>query len=61
MSGRISLCVSIKSSTNVVNADKDTFEQVFHVDIKSGGLRDILRIVLRDLREILFKKDEVTV
>lgn len=41
--------------------DKQTFEQVFYIDIKSDGLRDVLRIVLRDVRGLSLREDKVTV
>jgi hypothetical protein len=45
----------------VENSDKETFEQVYYVDIKSEGLRDILRIVLRDVRGLSLREDQITV
>lgn len=51
----------MKSSTNIVNIDESTYEQIFYVDIKSEGLRDILRVVLKDLRGISLREAELTV
>jgi hypothetical protein len=45
----------------IENADKQTFEQVFYIDIKSEGLRAVLRIVLRDVCGLSLREDKVTV
>ena len=43
------------------NPEKKTTEQVFYVDIKSDGLRDVLRIVLRDVHGLSLREDKITV
>lgn len=43
------------------NLNKKTFEQVFYVNIKLEGLRDILRIVLQDVHGLSLKEDKITV
>jgi hypothetical protein len=44
-----------------VCSDRSDSERVFHIDIKSEELRDILKDVLRDIREFSFKKDKISV
>ncbi|KAA6414807.1 MAG: hypothetical protein FRX48_01557 [Lasallia pustulata] len=44
----------IRARTN-----RKTFKQVFYVDIKSEGLRDVLRIVLRDVRGLSLGEDKI--
>lgn len=41
--------------------DKQTFEQVFYIDINSDGLRDVLRIVLREVHGLSLREDKITV
>lgn len=41
--------------------EKGASEQLFYVDIKSNGLRDILRIVLRDVHGLSLGEDKITV
>ena len=41
--------------------DKETFEQVFYIDIKSDRLRDVLRVVLREVRGLSLREDKITV
>ena len=45
----------------IEDLDRRAFEQVFYVDVKSEGLRDILRIILRDVRGLSLREDNVTV
>ncbi|KAL2041526.1 hypothetical protein N7G274_005908 [Stereocaulon virgatum] len=40
--------------------DKETFEQVIYIDIKSEKLRDVLRVVLRDVRGLSLREDKIT-
>ncbi|KAL8698333.1 MAG: hypothetical protein Q9201_006630 [Fulgogasparrea decipioides] len=40
--------------------EKGASEQVFYVDIKSEGLRDVLRIVLRDVHGLSLGEDKIT-
>ncbi|KAI9715641.1 MAG: hypothetical protein M1812_005793 [Candelaria pacifica] len=40
--------------------EKKTSEQVFYVDIKSDGLRDVLRVVLRDVHGLSLGEDKIT-
>lgn len=48
-------------STKIEIPDKQTFEQVFYINIKSDGLRDVLRIILRDMRGLSLREDKITV
>ena len=57
----VSRCESGCLGAKIENLDKKTFEQVFYVDIKSEGLRDILRIVLRDVHGLSLREDNITV
>lgn len=41
--------------------DKETFEQVFYINIKLDRLRDVLRVVLREVRELSLREDKITV
>lgn len=43
------------------NPEKGASEQVFYVDIKSNRLRDILRIILRDVHGLSLGEDKITV
>ncbi|KAI9791932.1 MAG: hypothetical protein M1835_008168 [Candelina submexicana] len=40
--------------------EKKTSEQVFYVDIKSDGLRDVLRAGLRDVHGLSLREDKIT-
>jgi hypothetical protein len=40
--------------------DKNTEETTFHIDIKSEGLRDILRIILGDVQGISLKEPRLS-
>ena len=48
-------------NSKIEQPDRETFEQVFCVDIKSEGLRDILRVILRDVHGISLGENEITV
>jgi hypothetical protein len=37
-------------------ADRTTEKQTYHVNIKSEGLRDVLRSVLQDVKDICLRK-----
>jgi len=41
--------------------DKKTLDPTYYVDIKSEGLRDILRTALRDIRTVNLNEDKPTV
>ncbi len=41
--------------------DKKTLDPTYYVDIKSEGLRNILRTILRDIRTINLNEDKPTV
>jgi len=41
--------------------DKETFEQVFYIDIKLDRLRDVLRVVLREVRGLSLREDKIIV
>ena len=41
--------------------DKETFKQISYIDIKSDKLRDVLRIVLREVRGLSVREDKITV
>ncbi|KAL8671532.1 MAG: hypothetical protein Q9168_003977 [Polycauliona sp. 1 TL-2023] len=40
--------------------DKKTFEQEFYIDVKSDKLRDVLRVVLREVRGLSLREDNIT-
>ena len=48
-------------SADIGIPDKETFEQVFYIDIKSDRLRDVLRVVLREVRGLSLREDKITV
>lgn len=41
--------------------DKQTSEQEFYIDVKSDKLRDVLRVVLREVRGLSLREDNITV
>ena len=41
--------------------DKKTMDPTYYIDIKSEGLRDILRTVLRDIRTVNLNEDKPAV
>ena len=49
------------SPVNENGLDKKTLDPTYYVDIKSEGLRDILRIVLQDIRTVNSNEDKPTV
>lgn len=49
------------SSADGDGLDKKTLDPTYYVDIKSEGLRDILRTVLRDIRTVNLNEDKPTV
>lgn len=46
----ISTSIFVKVSPDDDSLDKKTINLTHYIDLKSEGLRDILRIVLRDIR-----------
>lgn len=50
-----------QSSSNNYGLDKKTLEPTYYVDIKSEGLRDILRTVLRNVRVVNLNEDKPAV
>lgn len=46
----ISTSIFIKASPDDNGPDKKTMNPTHYIDIKSEGLRDILRTILRDIR-----------
>lgn len=57
--------VSATQSSNLddvdMSSDKQTSEVIAYVDIKSPGLRDILRVVLKDTRTAVLEANKPTV
>ncbi|KAI9692065.1 MAG: hypothetical protein M1812_008540, partial [Candelaria pacifica] len=47
-------------NAKVENLEKKTSKQVFYVNIKSDGLRDVLRVVLRDVHGLSLREDKIT-
>lgn len=43
------------------DVDKKTMDPTYYIDIKSEGLRDILRTVLRDVRTVNLNEDKPAV
>ena len=56
---RILILVYAAPTYNIL--DKATDDAIAYVDIKSEGLRDILRTVLRDVNGICLREDKPTV
>lgn len=48
-------------SVKVRTPDKETCEQVFYIDIKSERLRDVLRIVLQEVRGLSLREDKIAI
>ena len=48
-------------NAKIEQPDRETLDQVFCVDIKSEGLRDILRVILRDAYGVSLGENEITV
>jgi hypothetical protein len=44
--------------TDHINSDKKTGDPTFYVDVKSEELRDILRVILRDVRGVSLNEDK---
>lgn len=57
----ISTSTFIKASPNDDGPDKKTMNPTRYIDIKSEGLRDILRTVLGDIRANTLNDDKSTV
>jgi hypothetical protein len=57
----VSIFAFIKVLWLMLNADKKTSEPTAYIDIKSEGLRDILRIVLQDVKWISLGEDKSAV
>jgi hypothetical protein len=49
------------SYTNGNGLDKETKEPIFHVDVKSEELRDILREILKDVYGISLMEDKPSI
>lgn len=49
------------SFSNKDSIDKKTLDPIFYVDIKSEGLRDIVRTALRDVRAVNLNEDKPAV
>ena len=49
------------SPTDEGSLDKKTLDPIYYVDIKSEGLRDILKSVLRDIRTVNLNEDKPAV
>ena len=49
------------SPPNKDDLDKKTADPTYYVDIKSEGLRNILRTVLRDIRAVNLNEDKPAV
>ena len=54
----VSVLASILTSAPNSSLDKETKNQIQYIDIKSLGLRDILRKVLQDVQGICLYKDK---
>ncbi|KAL8870950.1 MAG: hypothetical protein Q9198_007513 [Flavoplaca austrocitrina] len=53
--------VRARTDAKTEHPEKGASEQVFYVDVKSEGLRDVLRIVLRDVHGLSLGEDKITV
>ena len=49
------------SPPNENGVDKKTMDLTYYIDIKSEGLRDILRTVLQDIRTVNLNEDKPAV
>ena len=49
------------SPTDEGGLDKKTLDPTYYIDIKSEGLRDILKSVLRDIRTVNLNEDKPAV
>ena len=49
------------SPPNENGVDKKTMDPAYYIDIKSEGLRDILRTVLQDIRTVNLNEDKPAV
>jgi hypothetical protein len=62
VTGSVSIAHSGQTSPpDSESLDKETKDTTTYVDIKSKCLRDMLRVVLQDVREISLKEDKLSV
>ena len=57
----VSIRASVATSTPDSSLDKETKNQIEYIDIKSSGLRDILRKVLQDVQGICLHEEKPSV
>ena len=57
----VSILASIAISAPDSSLDKETKNQIQYIDIKSSGLRDILRKVLQDVQGICLHEEKPSV